>query len=112
MMNLANIMKQAQQVQKRLQDAQAELAAAEIAAEAGDGAVKVICDGNGKFQSIKLSKVAINAEHPETVDDETVEMLEDLISSAMKQATSDATKKMQDKMKGIVPAGVNIPGLF
>ena len=39
-------------------------------------------------------------------------MLEDLITSAMKQATADAQKKMQDKMKGIVPAGVNIPGLF
>ena len=39
-------------------------------------------------------------------------MLEDLITSAMQQATKDATKKMQDKMKGIVPAGINIPGLF
>ena len=46
------------------------------------------------------------------IDEETVEMLEDLITSAMQQATKDATKKMQDKMKGIVPAGINIPGLF
>lgn len=111
-MNLANMMKQAQQVQKRLQDAQAELSKAEIVAEASNGAVTVICDGHGKFKSIKLTKQAINSENPESVDNETVEMLEDLISSAMKKATADAQKKMQDKMKGIVPAGINIPGLF
>ena len=111
-MNLANMMKQAQQVQKRLQDAQAELNNTEIKAEAANGAVSVICDGHGKFKSIKLSKQAINSENPDSVDNETVEMLEDLITSAMKQATSDAQKKMQDKMKGIVPAGINIPGLF
>ena len=111
-MNLASIMKQAQQVQKRLQDAQKDLAQAEITAEAADGAVVVVCDGNGKFKSIKLKKTAINAENPDSVDDETVEMLEDLITTAMKKATEDAAKKMQDKMKGIVPAGINIPGLF
>jgi len=112
MMNLANMMKQAQQVQKRLQEAQADLANTEITAEAANGAVKVICDGHGKFKSIKLSKQALNSENPESVDQETVEMLEDLITSAMKQATNDADKKMKDKMKGIVPAGINIPGLF
>jgi DNA-binding YbaB/EbfC family protein len=111
-MNLANMIKQAQQVQKKLQDAQKDLAAAEITAESGNGAVKVVCDGNGKFKSIKLSKQAINPEKPESVDDESLEMLEDLITTAMKQATDDANKKMQDKMKGIVPAGINIPGLF
>lgn len=111
-MNLANMMKQAQMVQKRLQDAQRDLANTEIPATAGNGAVTVICDGHGKFKSIKLTKSAINAENPDAVDEETVEMLEDLITSAMQQATKDATKKMQDKMKGIVPAGINIPGLF
>ncbi len=111
-MNLANMMKQAQQVQKRLQDAQKELAAVEIKTEAANGAVTVVCDGHGKFKSIKLTKQALNSENPESVDDESVEMLEDLISSAMKQATEEANKKMQDKMKGIVPAGINIPGLF
>jgi DNA-binding protein YbaB len=39
-------------------------------------------------------------------------MLEDLITQAMNQATADAQKKMKDKMKGIAPAGLNIPGLF
>ena len=111
-MNLANMLKQAQQVQKRLQDAQKDLADTEIVATAGNGSVTITCDGHGKFKSIKLTKEAVNAENPSAVDDETVEMLEDLISSAMRQATADAQKKMQDKMKGIVPAGINLPGLF
>ena len=111
-MNLANMMKQAQQVQKRLQDAQKDLAETEITALSANGAVTVVCDGHGKFKSIKLTKQALNAENPDSVDDETVEMLEDLITSAMQQATAEAQKKMQDKMKGIVPAGINIPGLF
>ncbi len=111
-MNLANMMKQAQQMQKRLQDAQKDLAATDITAQTGNGSVTVVCDGHGKFKSIKLTKEAINAENPASVDDETVEMLEDLITSAMKQATADADKKMKDKMKGIVPPGLNIPGLF
>ncbi len=110
--NFANMLKQAQQVQKRLQEAQKDLAAAEITGQAANGAVTVVCDGQAKFKSIKLTKQAINAENPDSVDNETVEMLEDLITTAMKQATADATKKMQDKMKGIVPAGINIPGLF
>lgn len=112
MMNLANMMKQAQQVQKKLQDAQKDLENTEITAEAANGAVTIVCNGHGKFKSIKLKKEAINPENPASVDDETVEMLEEIITTAMKQATADAQKKMQDKMKGIVPAGINIPGLF
>lgn len=111
-MNLANMMKQAQQVQKRLQDAQKDLAGTEVQGQAGNGSVTVVCDGHGKFKSIKLTKEAINPEKPESVDSETIEMLEDLISSAMVQATSQANSLMQNKIKGIVPAGINIPGLF
>lgn len=111
-MNLANIMKQAQQVQKRLQDAQKDLNDTQIKGASSNGAIEVVLDGNGIFKSIKVSKEAINPTAPETVEDECVEMLEDLITSAMKQATDEANKMRQNKMKGIVPAGVNIPGLF
>lgn len=105
------MMKQAQQMQKRLQDAQSELSNTEFNAEAGNGAVAVICDGQGKFKSIKLSKAALNPENPESVDTDTVEMLEDLISTAMKQATTEATSQMESKMKALT-GGINIPGLF
>lgn len=110
-MNIAQMMKQAQQMQKRLQDAQTELANTEFTAETGNGAVTVVCDGQGKFKSIKLSKAALNPENPDTVDTDTVEMLEDLISTAMNQATKQATSEMQSKMKALT-GGINIPGLF
>ena len=110
-MNIAQMMKQAQQMQKRLQDVQTELANTEYTAESGNGAVKVICDGQGKFKSIKLSASALNPENPESVDSDTIEMLEDLISTAMNQATTQATGEMQSKMKALT-GGINIPGLF
>ena len=111
MMNLANMMKQSQQVQKRLQDAQKDLAAAEIVAQVGNGSVTVICDGHGKFKSIKLTKEAINSENPASVDDDTVEMLEDLLSQALSEATKKATEQMEAKLKSVT-GGISIPGLF
>ena len=105
------MMKQAQQVQKRLQDAQKDLAAAEIIGTAGDGAVTVICDGHGKFKSIKLDKKAINPESPESVDSETIEMLEDLITEALVEGTKKSNAEMEAKMKTLT-GGISIPGLF
>lgn len=110
-MNFANMMQQAQKMQKKLQDAQAELAAMEIDGEAGNGSVKVIVTGQGKFKSIKLTPQAINPEHPETVDTDTLEMLEDLISQAMSQATEKASEKTESAMKNVT-GGIKIPGLF
>ena len=109
-MNIMQMMKQAQGLQKKLQDTQKELANLEITGEAANGAVKVICDGQGKFKSIKLSAEAVNTENPTAVDSDTVEMLEDIISSAIKQASDKASKTMEDKMKAVT-GGINIPGL-
>lgn len=111
MMNLGNMMKQAQQMQKKLQEAQSELAAQTITGESAGGAVKVTCDGQGKFKSIKLTKAAINPENPESVDDDTVEMLEDIITTAINNASNEATTRMEAKMKSLT-GGIKIPGLF
>ncbi len=111
MMNLGNMMKQAQQMQKRLQEVQEELAGQEITGEAAGGAIKVICDGKGQFKSIKLSKDVINPENPEAVDDDTVEMLEDVISTAILNASKKAQDIMESKMKAVT-GGIKIPGLF
>ncbi len=110
-MNIMQMMKQAQNLQKKLKDTQAELANIEITGEAAGGAVKVICDGQGKFKSIKLSPEAINSENPSAVDADSVEMLEDIITSAIQQASEKATKQMEEKMKSVT-GGLNIPGLF
>lgn len=110
-MNIANMMKQAQQMQKKLKETQEEIAQQEVTGESGSGAVKVVCDGAGKFKSIKLSAQAINPENPDSVDEDTIEMLEDLISTAIIQASTKASEQMDAKMKSIT-GGLNIPGLF
>lgn len=109
-MNIMQMMKQAQSLQQKLKDTQAELANTEITGESAGGAVIVTCDGQGKFKSIKLKAEAVNAENPSSVDSETIEMLEDLISSAIVQASEKAGKEMEAKMKAVT-GGINIPGL-
>ena len=101
-MNLMNIMKQVQNAQKRAETAQKELSALEITGEAAGGAVKVVCDGQGKFKSIKIS--------PEVITPDDPEMLEDVISTAIKQANEKASKEKKKKMKQIT-GGISIPGL-
>lgn len=109
-MDIMKMMKQAQNLQQKLKDTQDELANTEVTGESAGGAVKVICDGQGKFKSIKLSPEAINPENPSSVDADTVEMLEDVITTAILQASKKATDEMEAKMKSIT-GGLNIPGL-
>ena len=110
-MNLMGMMKQAQQMQKRLQDVQENLSNQEVTAVTGNGAVTAIVTGQGHFKGIKLTKEALNPENPSSVDDETIEMLEDLITSAFNQATESAKTETESQMKAIT-GGINIPGLF
>ena len=110
-MDIMKMMKQAQSLQKKLKDTQDELSNTEVTGESAGGAVKVVCDGQGRFKSIKLSAEAINPENPSSVDADTVEMLEDIISTAILQASKIATDEMETKMKSIT-GGLNIPGLF
>ena len=111
MMNMMNMMKQAQNIQKKLMEAQEELSNMNIDAEAGNGSVKVTCDGKGIFKSIKLSADAINPDNPSSVSEDTIEMLEDLITTALNKATEDSKKVMEEKMKAVT-GGVSLPGLM
>ena len=110
-MNIMQIMKQAQNIQAKLKSTQEELANMLLTGEAGNGAVVVSCDGQGKFKSIKLKAEAINPENPSSVDTDTIEMLEDLITTAINQAEEKATNEMNSRMKSAT-GGLNIPGLF
>ena len=110
MMNMMNMMMQAQIIQKKLMDAQTELSNMSIEGSSGNGSVSVTCDGKGQFKSIKLTAEAINPENPSSVSADDIEMLEDLISSAMKTATEKSKSEMESKMKSVT-GGVNIPGL-
>jgi len=109
-MNMMQMMQQAQNIQKKLKSVQEELAAAEVTGEAASGAVKVTCDGQGKFKSIKLSAELLNPENPSSVDEDTLETLEDLITTAILQTSETASKEMESKLKAVT-GGISIPGL-
>ena len=110
-MNIMQMVKQAQDMQKKLKEVQDELAKTDVVGEAADGAVKVTCDGQGKFKSIKLTASALNPDDPDSVDPEVVTMVEDIVTIAILQASTKATKLMEDKMKAVT-GGLKIPGLF
>jgi len=110
-MNFNNMLQQAQKMQKKVQEAQEQLSALDIIGNAGDNAVSVTLNGQGKFKKITLSAKALNPTNPESVDQDTIEMLEDLIAHAMADATKKANNEAEAKMKSIT-GGINIPGLF
>ena len=99
---MKNMMKQAQNLQKKMLKMQEEMATKTVEATAGGGMVKVVANGSQKIESIVLDQ--------EVVDPEDVEMLQDLILAA----TNDALKKSQDMVSGQMSkltGGMNIPGL-
>ncbi|MBL7665456.1 MAG: YbaB/EbfC family nucleoid-associated protein [Bacteriovoracaceae bacterium] len=100
---MKNLLKQAQQMQAKLSTLQAELATREVEGVAGGGMVKVVV--NGKQE---LLKVTINKE---CVDPDDVEMLEELVKTAMNQALKSSQDMVSAAMSKIT-GGVNIPGLF
>ncbi len=79
---------------------QSELAAVIIEGTAGGGAVKVICNGNQEYKSVKIKKEAIDPNDPET--------LEDLVLAAIKDASTKAQALMQQRA-GALTAGMNLP---
>ena len=111
MMNMMQVMQKAQKMQKKFKETQAELEQTEVVASAGNGAVEVTLTGQGKFKSIKLKPEAINPENPASVEQDTIEMLEDLLTQALSDATTKANTQKEAKMNAIT-GGIPIPGLF
>ena len=101
--NMNNLLKQAQKFQKQMEDMQKELESKSYEASVGGGAVKVVV--NGKKQ---LSEVTIK---PEVVDPDDVEMLQDLVLSAVNEALKQAEEDTNQSM-GKLTSGLNMPGLF
>lgn len=102
--NLSNILKQAKQMQKKLEAAQEELEKLEVEGQAGGGMVVVKANGKQELVSIKID--------PEILD-EDIEMIEDLILAAVNQAMAKASEESQNKL-GAISGGVlgdlKIPG--
>ena len=112
MFNIQQLMKQAQAMQKKVEDMQNELKNTTIESQAGGGVINVSVNGKGEFVSIKIKPEAINPENPSAVDTDTIETLEDLITSAMKDATTKANAIAEEKTKAIT-GGLNfkLPGM-
>lgn len=112
--NLQKMLKQAQKMQSAMTEAQDALADVIVEGKAGGGIVTVKYTGKGDFKSIKISPEAINPENPDSVSEEDIETLEDLITGAMKDASTKANELAQEKMSSIT-GGMNInlpPGLM
>ncbi len=99
-MNIQNMMKQAQQMQERLQKQMNEL---RVEATAGGGMVTVVMNGAKQIQSLKID--------PDAVSKEDVEMLQDLILAAVNDAQRKADDEVQKQMGGMM-GGLKIPGMF
>ena len=93
------MMKQAQQMQERLQKQMAELT---VEASAGGGMVTVVVNGAKQLRSIKID--------PEVVSKDDVEMLQDLIVAAINDAQRKADEQMAQTMGGMM-GGLKIPGI-
>ncbi len=95
---IANLMKQAQQMQQNMLKAQEELANLEVEGQSGAGAVKVVMTCKHDVKRVSID--------PSVMDDK--EMLEDLIAAAVNDANRRAEQLSQEKMSGFT-AGLNLP---
>ena len=92
-MNMHNLMKQAQRMQRKMEETQAALAEKKIETTSGGGAVKIVITGKKVIESIKIN--------PEVVDSDDVEMLEDLILSAVNEAVRQADEYANSEMSKV-----------
>lgn len=101
--NLNNLLKQAQNFQKKLEEKQQELEVRTVEASSGGGAVTAVANGKKQIIDLKIK--------PEVVDPDDIEMLEDLVLAAVNEALKKSEEMIASEM-GKLTQGVNIPGLF
>ncbi len=99
-MNIQQMMKQAQQMQQRIQKQMAEM---RVEATAGGGMVTVVMSGNKQLISLKID--------PEVVSKDDVEMLQDLIVAAFNDAHRKVDEELEQQLGGMM-GGMKIPGMF
>ena len=96
------LIKQAQELQAKLARIQEELAQSIIEGSSGGGTVKVTINGQQEILSVKIA--------PEAVNPQEVEMLEDLVLTAIKDAVAKS-QELANKRMGALTGGLKIPGL-
>ena len=103
--NMNNLMKQAQRMQRQMEESAKELETAEFTATAGGGAVEVTVTGKKEVTKVKLD--------PEAVDPDDVEMLEDLLVAAVNEALEKVDAETTSAMSKFTGGmGGGMPGLF
>jgi DNA-binding YbaB/EbfC family protein len=103
MFDLMGMMKQAKELQGKMQDLQSEIAAIEATGSSGGGMVTVTVDGKGGLKAIKID--------PSLARPEEIEILEDLIVAAANDARGKAEALAADKMQALT-AGMGLPAGF
>lgn len=98
-----NLLKQAQQMQSKLQVLQKELAERELETSVGGGAIKIKINGKQEIIDMKID--------PECVDSDDIETLEDLMKTAVNQAVKESQDMVSNAMSKVT-GGMSIPGLF
>ncbi|MDD2420842.1 MAG: YbaB/EbfC family nucleoid-associated protein [Heliobacteriaceae bacterium] len=101
--NMQKMMKQVQKMQADMARLQEELAERTVEATVGGGAVKVVANGKNELVAVTIS--------PEAVDPEDIEMLQDLVLTAVNEALGKAQEMTAQEMAKIT-GGLKIPGMF
>lgn len=100
--NLGNLMKEAQKMQQRMQEAQEQLSKLSIIGKAGSGMVEIEMNGRHDVLRVKIAKSLL---------EEDVEMLEDLVAAAINDAVRKVEKASKEKISQLT-AGLNLPTDF
>lgn len=103
-MNFQQMMKQAQEMQKKLAKQQEELAGKTFEASSGGGMVTAVVNGTGQLLSIKID--------PEVVDPNDIDMLQDLIVAAVNETLKKVSEESQGGMMDMInKMGMKLPGM-
>lgn len=102
-MDMKFLMKQAQQMQRKMEEMKKELAEKEIKVSSGGGMIEIVVNGQQEIKEIKIE--------PDVIDINEKEMLEDLILAAVNEALRQS-KELAAQEMGKLTGGANIPGLF
>ena len=105
-MNINHLMKQAQQMQKKLAEAQANVEKLEVEGSSGGGLVSLKINGKGRVSGLKID--------PKLIDPNDPEMLADLITAAINNAVDKKDEEANKMMSGVaggmnLPAGLKLP---
>ncbi len=100
--DMSSLLKQAQELQRRMAETQRSLGERVLEGSAGGGAVKAFVNGNQELQKIEIQ--------PGVVDPADVEGLEDLVTAAVRQALA-AARELREREMSKVTGGMNLPGM-